>query len=134
MNQKVHKVEIKNRVRDKLRDERYVIGGNGKGHKYSKKYKLRYTRKIVNKVVDALLDVIVEIIEDGDIAIFENYLKIEPSLRVSRLRTKPFSGEKYIHPAYYTFKASAGRRIKEAYRSLTERELNNKQTAAKEAD
>lgn len=132
MNQKVHKVEIKNRVREKLKDERFVIGGNGKGHPYSKKYKLRYTKEIIEKVVNALMDVLIDIIEDGDIAVLDGYLKIEPQLRKECIRQNYYTGQSFVKPAHYLFKASALKRIKEACKRLTEKTLNETTAAHSE--
>lgn len=133
MNQKINKLEVKDRVRYKLKDERFIIGGNGKGHPYSKKYKLRYTKDIIEKVVNALMDVLVDIMEDGDTAVLDGYLKIEPLLKCERKRSNPQNGNIYIHPAHYIFKASAGKHIKEACKRLTEKTLSET-TAANKAE
>lgn len=132
MNQRINKMEIKDRVRKRLKDERFIIGGNGKGHPYSKKYKLRYTKEIIEKVVNALMDVLVDIIKDGDIAIMDGYFKIEPSFRRERKRINPYSGKIYIHPAHYIFKASVGKHLKEACKRLTEKTLNDTTAANSE--
>ena len=132
MNQKINKMEIKERVRKKLKDERFVIGGNGKGHPYSKRYKLRYTKEIIEKVVNALMDVLVDIIEDGDTAIMDGYFKIEPSLSVERKHINLYSREIYVHPAHYIFKASAGKHLKEACKRLSEKTLNETTAAHSE--
>lgn len=132
MNQKINKMEIKERVRKKLKDERFIIGGNGKGRPYSKRYKLRYTKEIIEKVVNALMDVLVNIIEDGDTAIMDGYFKIEPLLRIERKHINLYSREIYVHPAHYIFKASAGKYFKEACKHLSEKTLNETTAAHSE--
>lgn len=124
MNQKVRKAEIKSRVRDKLKKKRIVIGGNGKGHPYSKKYHLFYKLEIVDKVVDALIDVIVDIIEDGDTAVLDGLVKFEPQIRKERLQINPYTKEVGTYPEHYIVKATIGQWIRDASKRLTEKTLN----------
>ena len=122
MNEIIHKTEIKRRVKEKLKDERYVIGGNGKGHKFSKRYRLRYTAKMVDKIIEAFMNVIADIIEDGDTAILTGLVSFEPQIRKERLQINPYTKEVGLYPEHYIVKAKPGLLLKEACNRLSEKQ------------
>ncbi len=76
MNNVLHKMDVVNKISEKLIDEKIVIGGNKSF--YKRKYHLKYTQKIIANVLDAFWDVIADVIEDGDSIKLYNYIKIEP--------------------------------------------------------
>lgn len=133
MNQRIGKIEIKERVGDKLKEEKIIIGGNGKGHPYSKRYKLKYTKEIIEKVINALMDVFVDIIEDGDTVVMTEYFQIESQFRKERLQINPYTKELYRCPAHYILKTKAMRRLKNACSRMSERVLTET-TAANDTE
>ena len=76
MNNVLHKMDVVNKISEKLIDEKIVIGGNKSF--YKRKCHLKYTQKIIANVLDAFWDVIADVIEDGDSIKLYNYIKIEP--------------------------------------------------------
>ena len=72
MNNVLHKMDVVNKISEKLIDEKIVIGGNKSF--YKRKYHLKYTQKIIANVLDAFWDVIADVIEDGDSIKLYNYI------------------------------------------------------------
>lgn len=121
MNNVLHKMDVVNRISEKLIDEKIVIGGNKSF--YKRKYHLKYTQKIIANVLDAFWDVVAETIEDGDSIKLYNYIRIEPKYFKSvKLTAKGFNGiRENIVPARYKMKFIMGERLKEACRVLSQK-------------
>ncbi|GFI07633.1 hypothetical protein IMSAGC007_00075 [Lachnospiraceae bacterium] len=125
MNNVLHKMDVVNKISEKLIDEKIVIGGNKSF--YKRKYHLKYTQKIIANVLDAFWDVIADVIEDGDSIKLYNYIKIEPKYFKSiKLNSKTFNGiRENILPARYKMKFIMGERLKEACRRLSEKKCGD---------
>lgn len=122
MSNELHKKDIIDKISAKLIHERITIGGNSK--KYKRKYHLRYTKKIIANVLNAFWDVICDSIEDGDSIKIKNYVKMEPKYYKSvKLNANGFNNIKEnIVPERYRVRFTMGEYLKNACRSLTERE------------
>ena len=125
MNNVLHKMDVVNKISEKLIDEKIVIGGNKRF--YKKKYHLKNTQKIIANVLDAFWDVIADVIEDGDSIKLYNYIKIEPRYyKAVKLNAKGFPGIKEnIVPARYRMKFIMGERLKEACRRLSQKKCGD---------
>ncbi len=125
MNNVLHKMDVVNKISEKLIDEKIVIGGNKSF--YKRKYHLKYTQKIIANVLDAFWDVIADVIEDGDSIKLYNYIKIEPRYyKAVKLNAKGFPGIKEnIVPARYRMKFIMGERLKEACRKLSQKKCGD---------
>lgn len=125
MNNVLHKMDVVNKISEKLIDEKIVIGGNKSF--YKRKYHLKYTQKIIANVLDAFWDVIAETIEDGDSIKLYNYIRIEPKYFKSvKLTAKGFNGiRENIVPARYKMKFIMGERLKEACRVLSQKKCGD---------
>lgn len=125
MNNVLHKMDVVNKISEKLIDEKIVIGGNKSF--YKRKYHLKYTQKIIANVLDAFWDVIADVIEDGDSIKLYNYIRIEPKYFKSiKLTAKSFNGiRENIVPARYKMKFIMGERLKEACRRLSEKKCGD---------
>lgn len=126
MNNELHKQDVINKISEKLKGEKIVIGGNG--NKYKRKYHLCYTQMIIKKVLDAFWEVVVDTIEEGDLISIYGYIKMEPSYYKERiLKHQNFSNcDSMYVPPHYKMKFTIGDRLKDACRRLSDRELNNK--------
>ncbi|WP_458397375.1 HU family DNA-binding protein [Anaerotignum sp.] len=120
MNQKINKNEIIDRISKKLSDERIVVGGK---KNYKRAYHLRINKWIIGKVLNALLDVLVEVIEEGDSVIFAGYMVLEPRyFKEIRRRANNYSDkEEAVTPAGYRLKIKAGKSMKDACKTLSEK-------------
>ena len=125
MNNVLHKMDVVNKISEKLIDEKIVIGGNKSF--YKRKYHLKYTQKIIANVLDAFWDVIADVIEDGDSIKLYNYIRIEPKyFKAIKLNSKIFKGIKEnIVPARYKMKFIMDERLKEACRRLSEKKCGD---------
>lgn len=126
MNQQLFKNDIVDKISERLRNDRIVIGGNKIA--YKRKYHLRYGEKIIRKVLDAFLDVIVDTIENGDSLRIYDYFRIDPHyFKEMSLKANGFSAvnedDNIYVPPRYKVKFKPGKRLKEACKKLSEREI-----------
>ncbi len=126
MNNTLNRKELINMISDLLNDQRIVVGGNKET--YKRKYRLKYSKKIIDTIIDALGEAVTIALENGDSIKIYDYIKIAPYFH--KETTMNANGFKGINlktvPAHYTPKLRAGKRLKEACKSLSENVSNNK--------
>ncbi len=112
MNDSIIKPGVINRIVERLKDTKIVVGGNK--ITYKSKYHLKYSQEIVNNVLDAFLDTVRDAIAEGDTIQINGYITIKPSYVKERMRVNPYTNEKFIAPAHYQTKIYLGTKLQEA--------------------
>ncbi len=125
MNNIINKKGLIKMISEQLTNQRIVVGGNEKV--YKRKYRLKYSKKIIDTIINAFWEAITDAIENGDSVKLYDYVKIEPYLRKeTTMNANGFKGinEKTV-PAHYTPKFRAGRKLKEACKTLSDNVSGN---------
>lgn len=124
MNEKIIKPGIVKKVVDKLEGTKIEIGGNKEF--YKRKYHLKYTQEIVDNVITAFMDSIVDIIEEGDSVKLNGYMILEPKYYVEKRARNIYENTEYMMPTQYRVKLNVGKKLEDACKRLSEREIYNK--------
>ena len=123
MNKKLTKMDLIDKVSEKLSDRRFARGGKRKSWK--SKYNLPYAKEdVIKPVLNAFFDVMIDAIAEGDSVGVYDYFKIEPRyMKAKRLKTTGFKDthiEKVISP-HYKVAIVPGEKMRMALGYLTER-------------
>lgn len=124
MNKIIAKKELVKRVVKKLEGTKISIGGNKTF--YKRLYNLKYSQEITDNVISALMDVIEETVENGDTIKLNGYMVIAPKYYPERYRRNVYAGKNVVVPEQYKVRISAGSKLKEAAKRLSNRELSEK--------
>lgn len=124
MNEIIAKKELVKKVVKKLEGTKISIGGNKTF--YKRLYNLKYSQEITDNVISAFMDVIKDTVENGDTIKFNGYMVIAPKYYAKRHARNVYEKKNIVVPEQYKVRISAGSKLKEAAKRLTDRELAEK--------